>query len=613
MATVYSYSRFSCSNQDAVESFRRQAAILDSWLKRHPEHELDETLVLKDCAKTAFKSKGKHISLEDRSKLEPKERTKLDRQGTNLDPNKGDLGVFIEMAKRGEISRGSILAVEDLDRFSRTPPSVAYEAFVELVETGVRILTLSPEILVDQKNMNEMHVTFPIMTKIQLSHDESLKKSDRLKASWAARRKAAQEGNKKSVGNYPAWLKSKEDGGFEIIPEKADVVKYIFDLSDKYSVGGHGIVRLVDEMPRFSRAYADKEWFPTTDSSITWLLRNKAVIGIYQPNAMINGKWLPDGEPIYNFFPAIISEEQFYRVQLGLDRRKLHHGPASKESNLFTGMLKSENKVPFLAKAGYYWAPDSVSPSITHVEQIIFTFIKQLTIPSEIGSEKEMNKLKDELSVINAKIKDVSDHMEQAADISVYFGMLDKLQNVRRQLMSKIEYCMPHYDPTVSLKKVQNLIGQHQSLSKDGTDLKETRAQLKPKLGELIEEIVMVGQRIKAYRECCMEITLRKSIFGEDNKRHVCGVTHKGELINISFDCKEDYLQSVMTDKEKAIAAKRLEAKANKVGRIRKLSKADIQRIFELHKQGMTQVEIAKLYDVTQAHISWTMKQNTVA
>ena len=611
MATVYSYSRFSCSNQDANESLRRQAAILDTWLKRHPEHDLDTTLVLKDCAKTAFKSKGKHLSPEDRNKLDPKERKRLDRQGTNLDPNKGDLGIFMEMAKRGEFPRGSILALEDLDRFSRTPPSVAYEAFVELVETGVRVLTLSPEVLVDQKNMNEMHVTFPIMTKMQLAYDESLKKSARLKESWAARRQAAREGKRVSLGNYPSWLKPKEDSGFEIVEDKAEIVRFIFDLSDKYGIGGHGIQRMLDGMPRFSRRQENedfhKEW--RSDSTITHLLRNKAVIGIYQPNAMKNGKWEPDGDPIHNFFPRIISDEQFYRVQLGLDRRKKQRGLAAKENNLFTGILFNEFDETFRIQYTNYWSDNGgFTPPVKAVEFMVFEFIKNLTIPIGVGSEGVLASLQSDLDETNRKICEVSKHMESASDITEYFGVLDKLQAKRRDLMGKIEYCMPHYDPSVSLKNLQMLAKQISGSPKK--EVKLARLQFKAHLTELVEKIVMTAiTPSKAYKQIRLDITLQQGIFGNQSHKSVFGAVRRGKLVEVTSEHKEGWLEEVIKTKDAEELKKRLSAHPKKE-RVRKLTKQDIERVFELHEQGMTQTEIAKLYGVTQAHISWTMKHN---
>jgi hypothetical protein len=62
-------------------------------------------------------------------------------RGANLDADKGDLGKFIALAKQADspIPPNSILALENLDRFSRLPPRKAYTIFCELVEAGVSV------------------------------------------------------------------------------------------------------------------------------------------------------------------------------------------------------------------------------------------------------------------------------------------------------------------------------------------------------------------------------------------------------------------------------------------------------------------------------------------
>ena len=133
MAKVYSYVRFSHRRQEGGDSVRRQLAMGEAWLQRHPEHTLDHTLSLADLGVSAFK-------------------------GANLDPEKGDLGKFIALAKKGLIQRGSILLIERLDRFSRQQTRKAYRTFCELIETGIKVLTLDPEQLIDENNIDNMEV-----------------------------------------------------------------------------------------------------------------------------------------------------------------------------------------------------------------------------------------------------------------------------------------------------------------------------------------------------------------------------------------------------------------------------------------------------------------------
>ena len=45
------------------------------------------------------------------------------------------------------------------------------------------------------------------------------------------------------------------------------------------------------------------------------ILTNRAVIGEYQPCRVIDGKRVPEGEPINDYFPRVIEDELFYQVQ----------------------------------------------------------------------------------------------------------------------------------------------------------------------------------------------------------------------------------------------------------------------------------------------------------
>ena len=169
MATVYSYIRFSSKKQERGDSIRRQVSMGEAWLKRHPEHTLDATLRLQDLGKSAFR-------------------------GANLDKEKGDLGRFIHLVRAGKIPQGSILMLEKEDRFSRMGLSWAYPIFCELVHAGIRVLVLGPEFIFDNSNIDNLAVALPVVIKMILANEESLKKSQRQLATWTHKRKQAAAG-----------------------------------------------------------------------------------------------------------------------------------------------------------------------------------------------------------------------------------------------------------------------------------------------------------------------------------------------------------------------------------------------------------------------------------
>jgi DNA invertase Pin-like site-specific DNA recombinase len=133
-------------------------------MERHPEHTLDTSLRLCDLGVSAFK-------------------------GANLDEQKGDLGQFVTLAKEGQIPKGSILMLENLDRFSRMPPRKAYRVFCELVEAGVRVLVLDPEKIIDESNIDNIDVVLTVIIKMQLRFEESRQRSVRSRLAWHRKNK----------------------------------------------------------------------------------------------------------------------------------------------------------------------------------------------------------------------------------------------------------------------------------------------------------------------------------------------------------------------------------------------------------------------------------------
>jgi hypothetical protein len=45
------------------------------------------------------------------------------------------------------------------------------------------------------------------------------------------------------------------------------------------------------------------------------MLRNRATIGEHQPKRIQNGKRVPYGDPISNFYPAVIEESLFLQLK----------------------------------------------------------------------------------------------------------------------------------------------------------------------------------------------------------------------------------------------------------------------------------------------------------
>ncbi|MGA2060322.1 MAG: recombinase family protein, partial [Thermoguttaceae bacterium] len=174
MAMCYPYCRFSSAGQEGNDSIRRQEELLTQWMQRHPEHTLSP-LKLRDLKMSSFR--GKNIK-------------------------SGDLGKFIALVKKenSPIEKNAILVIENLDRFSRLPPRQSLQHFNELINYGITIQTLSPEMEITADNIDNNNMLFPVICTLQRAHEESKIKSARVKSYWANLRKD----NKFDQGHLPA-------------------------------------------------------------------------------------------------------------------------------------------------------------------------------------------------------------------------------------------------------------------------------------------------------------------------------------------------------------------------------------------------------------------------
>ena len=82
---------------------------------------------------------------------------------------------------------------------------------------------------------------------------------------------------------------------------------------------------------------ASKFW---NESYVKKILKNVAVFGRYVPHSVISGKRTKDGQPVENYYPAVISKEAFYAVQSHRQDR-VNKGGRDKATgkSLFSGLV----------------------------------------------------------------------------------------------------------------------------------------------------------------------------------------------------------------------------------------------------------------------------------
>lgn len=247
----------------------------------------------------------------------------------------GALGKLVERLEKSG-GEGLVLVVEKLDRLSRQPPLVMSSWLQRACATGLTIATSDGRHHITAHEL--LHNQFQILSVIFESFrgfEESQTKSGRVADAWARKRVRATA----MTAQCPGWLRINQDRtAYELIEERAVIVRRIFADTDA-GVGKFTIAARLNEdgVPVFGRG---KGWHASYIQKIT---RNIAVLGDYQPHRKSRSDThrKPEGDIIRGYFPAVISEDQFARVN---DRRHTRllatQRPGRMISNLFGSIAR---------------------------------------------------------------------------------------------------------------------------------------------------------------------------------------------------------------------------------------------------------------------------------
>lgn len=306
---AYSYVRFSSPEQAKGDSFRRQAEAAASWCQRHGVT-LDTATTFSDLGRSAFT--GSHRE----------------------NPDRNALALFLRMVESGRIPRGSCLIIENLDRLTREHIQPALLLVLNLLQAGIKIVQLSPS----EMTFDDKSDTLPVMMmmmELSRGHGESRMKAERLGKAWAEKKRQAREAKKPMTAGLPAWLRLVGEK-IEVIPEHAATVRRIFDET----IAGYGLRSIVarlhrERVPTFGDA---PHW---STSYVSRILRERRAMGEFQPMRRLSPtKYKLDGDPIPNYFPAVVTEEIWLAARDAARRRRKARGRKGSHINVFAGLLK---------------------------------------------------------------------------------------------------------------------------------------------------------------------------------------------------------------------------------------------------------------------------------
>jgi DNA invertase Pin-like site-specific DNA recombinase len=307
-AMAYSYIRFSHPDQAKGDSLRRQTELRDAWLARN-HVTLDTTLALEDKGVSGYT--GEHRG----------------------NPDRHALAAFVALVKNGRIPRGSFLIVENLDRLSREDIIPALTMLLDLIQSGIRVVQLLPVEAVYDAHSNPMHLMMAIM-ELSRGHSESAMKSERVGRAWQDKKRRAAENGEALTARAPAWLRL-VDGVWEVDEPAAEAVRLIYRMAtDGYGLNVITRKLNAEHVPVVGRA---GHW---ARSYVAKLLNNRAVVGEYQPHKGRGAKRQLDGKPVPGYYPAIVSEREWYAARAALAGRRGKPGrPPKDRVNVFAGLL----------------------------------------------------------------------------------------------------------------------------------------------------------------------------------------------------------------------------------------------------------------------------------
>jgi DNA invertase Pin-like site-specific DNA recombinase len=513
-AIAFSYIRFSTADQMKGDSLRRQIANALDWCKRHKVR-LDTSLTLHDLGKSAFL--GEH----------------------RKNPDRHALAAFLKLVEQGKVPRGSYLIIESLDRLTREHVRAGLMLLLGLIEAGIRIVQLSPTELIYDENSDEMSLMLAIV-ELSRGHRESKRKSDVNGAAWntklnAARSRSKQPPRRKDgrivesiTDRLPAWIAVETDR-LVLIPERADAVRRIFHLAAN-GYGGQAIVKqlTLEGVPPFGDREIVKHASGAPEMVVVrgkkrprykgvghygsgaW---NRAYIGKILKDRRALGEWQPcgkgrkpEGEPIPNYFPAVVTEEQFHAARAGAQDRKRRRGRIGRHVNVFAGLLRhaKDGDTFFFGTAGGRRAmintkgAEGSAPYVSFPADIFEIAMRRFLLdidPKEIlkgvNGHNEVMVLQGEFGEVESAIAAIAADLDAHGESPTLYARLRAKEKRRAELVKLLREAQQK-----AANPLSDAWGQLQALLGTEEGNEEERMRLRGILRRTVEEIqVLIVRR----------------------------------------------------------------------------------------------------------------------
>jgi len=498
---AYSYIRFSTPEQSLGDSKRRQFEETERYCREN-NLELSDN-IFHDEGISAFKGKNKSKGAQ--------------------------LARFLGLCRQGKIKKGSYLLCEHIDRITREPISNALDTVKSIIDHGIIVVTLNDKRKYSKETLNQIDLLSLIFTLFQ-SHDESVKKQERIKKSWENKRNQILKGNIQKLPQIPNWLFQSKDGKISVDEKKAATVIKIFDMFVKEKIAASSIHKILNQekIPIISCKKTSTKWHKDYVSRI---LKNKAVIGYtefyetYIDTETFRKKRTLVKNSLTRIYPQIIDDQTFETAQIKLRQtKKFQRGRIGKVNIFSTEILrcarcngkmeilsKSErylgcqnNKNGLGCKNKYCYPYESFESSfLKNVEEIDFNqVLKDNNIDSELksineGIEKHSTRVADLEQRISNLIETLSQLPSTAREITIQKirsseNDINKIKNLISDLIIRKE----NINATISNpKSLQDIILKLKNSSNEEKEV--IKLKIKTIIHEQVEFIIVYTYRDK--------------------------------------------------------------------------------------------------------------------
>jgi hypothetical protein len=329
----------------------------------------------------------------------------------------------------------------------------------------------------------------------------------------------------------PFWLEE-QGGKVVLIPERAAAVRRIFELS----AAGYGEVLICQRLntPKEKGGEGVPAFGPSgrwNKAYVSRILRDRRAVGEYQPRRRRDGK--PDGEAVPNYYPAVVTEQEWEGCRGLAAQRKKKPGRLGEYVNLFQGLLKDART------GGAYFATSRLNgkrtaahrvlmnndghegkaPRVTFpadaFERAILALLREVDPSTVTGQEKgadEVLTLSAEHSRVDATIALLMADLDAHGDSPALYARLRAKEREKRALAEKLATARQKaaHPRSEAWGAAQTLIGALDA----APDQKDARLRLRSALRHIIDAIWLLVVPRGRDRLCAVQV-----FFGDDGCR----------------------------------------------------------------------------------------------